>query len=45
MVIVLPNSRVNRSSRIRTCCCGTGISAIPHRRALGARLHPVHRNI
>ena len=32
MVIVLRNRRVNRTSRILTCCCGTGTSAISCRR-------------
>jgi hypothetical protein len=45
MVIVVRNGRVNRSSRILTCCGGTATSVIPHRRARRARLHPVHRDI
>ena len=44
MVIVVRNGRVNRTSRLLTCCCGTGTSAIPHRSAREARLHPVHRD-
>jgi hypothetical protein len=30
MVIVLPSGRVNRTSRIPTCCCGTVLSAISY---------------
>jgi hypothetical protein len=45
MVIVVRNGRVNRTSRILVCCCGTAISAIPRRRAQSPRLHPVHRDI
>ena len=45
MVIVLRNGRVNRSSRIVTCCCGAATSAISCLPPCSLRLHPVHRDI
>jgi hypothetical protein len=43
MVIVLPNRRVNQTSRLATSPCAAGIFAIPCFTARCARLHPVHR--